>query len=131
MNRLSFGIKTAPSEFNRIIDQVLSGLEGVSSYFDDIIIHGKTKDEFQQRLINTLERLQQYNLHVNAAKCEFFKEEIAYLGYIVQNNTIKKDPRKVKAILNVPPPKNADEVRQFLGMITYYSRFIPNLSSIT
>lgn len=71
MNRLSFGIKTAPSEFNRIIDQVLSGLEGVSSYFDDIIIHGKTKDEFQQRLINTLERLQQYNLHVNAAKSVF------------------------------------------------------------
>lgn len=131
MNRLSFGIKTAPSEFNRIIDQVLSGLQGVSSYFDDIIIHGETKEECQQRLIETLERLQQYNFHINIKKCDFFKEEIAYLGYIVKNNTIKKDPRKVEAILEAPSPKNVDELRQFLGMITYYARFIPKLSMIT
>lgn len=54
INRLSFGIKTAPSDFNRIIDQVLSGLQGVSSYFDNIIIHGETKEKCQQRLINIL-----------------------------------------------------------------------------
>lgn len=53
------------------------------------------------------------------------------MGYIVKNNTIKKDPRKVEAILEAPAPENVDELRQFLGMITYYARFIPNLSTIT
>lgn len=59
---LFYGIKSAPSEFNRIIDQILSGLQGVSSYFDDIIIHGETKEECRQRLINTLEHLQHLQL---------------------------------------------------------------------
>ncbi|XP_059227060.1 uncharacterized protein K02A2.6-like isoform X2 [Stomoxys calcitrans] len=68
MNRLSFGIKTAPSEFNRIIDQILRGLEGTTSYFDDIIVHGPTKSLCEQRLIECLERLQTYNLHVNKDK---------------------------------------------------------------
>ncbi|XP_055924024.1 uncharacterized protein K02A2.6-like [Eupeodes corollae] len=84
MNRLSFGIKTAPSEFNRILDQILQGLE-----------------------------------------------EIRYLGYVIRKNEILKSPDKVQAIKDMSRPKNSDEVRAFLGMITYYSKFIPDLSTIT
>lgn len=65
MNRLSFGIKTAPSEFNRIIDQILSGLNKTLSYFDDIIVHGSTKEEYQQNLYACLQRLKKYDLHLN------------------------------------------------------------------
>ncbi|XP_058984137.1 uncharacterized protein K02A2.6-like [Musca domestica] len=68
MNRLSFGIKTAPSEFNRVLDQILQGLEGTISYFDDIIIHGATINECECRLIKCLEVLQTNQLHVNRNK---------------------------------------------------------------
>ncbi|XP_055916502.1 uncharacterized protein K02A2.6-like [Eupeodes corollae] len=131
MNRLSFGIKTAPSEFNRILDQILQGLEGTLSYFDDIIIHGATVTECKERLINCFEKLQKYDLHVNKNKCEFFKTEIRYLGYVIRKNEILKSPDKVQAIKDMSRPKNSDEVRAFLGMITYYSKFIPDLSTIT
>jgi len=66
-----------------------------------ILIHGKTKEECHQRLINTLEHSEHYNLHINLKKYEFFKEEITYLGYIIKNNTIKKDTRKIEAIRSV------------------------------
>ena len=98
MNRLSFGIKTAPSEFNRILEQILQGLEGTLSYFDDIIIHGSSLEDCKKRLINCLERLKTYNIHINREKCDFFKKEIQYLGYIVSHNQISKCPKKVEAI---------------------------------
>ncbi|XP_018376031.1 PREDICTED: uncharacterized protein LOC108769509 [Trachymyrmex cornetzi] len=93
INRLSFGIKTASSEFHRILDQILSDLDGITTYFDDIVI--------------------------------------SYLGYIIEENTISKCPNKVKAILEAPRPKNTENVKKFLGLITYYSRFIPNVSTTT
>ncbi|XP_031338193.1 uncharacterized protein K02A2.6-like [Photinus pyralis] len=67
MNRLSFGIKTAPSEFNRILDQILANLDGVMSYYDNIIVHGSTFEECKQRLIACLERLKKNDLHLNKA----------------------------------------------------------------
>jgi len=131
VNRLSFGIKTAPSEFHRILDQILTGLNGVTTYFDDIIIHGKTFSECQEHLIACLERLQKYNLHVNKSKCQFFKDKISYLGYVIQHNKISKCPNKVEAILHAPRPESVDDVKRFLGLITYYSRFIPDVSTMT
>lgn len=98
MRRLSFGIKTAPSEFHRILNQILTGLKGVLSYFDDVIIFGTNMNDCQENLINCLNRLHQYNLHVNKDKCQFFKSSISYLGYIVEHNTIKNCPEKVRAI---------------------------------
>ena len=70
MNQLSFGIKTAPAEFNQILDQILKGLSG--SYFDDIVVYGKTKEECEKYLFACLEKLRKYNLHVNMKKCTFF-----------------------------------------------------------
>ncbi|XP_018401810.1 PREDICTED: uncharacterized protein K02A2.6-like [Cyphomyrmex costatus] len=131
MNRLSFGIKTAPSEFHRILDQILSDLDGITTYFDDIVVSGSTYIECKQRLIACLERLKKYNLHLNQKKCRFFEKKISYLGYIIEENTISKCPNKVKAILEAPKPKNTEDVKIFLGLITYYSRFIPNVSTIT
>ncbi|KAI5739534.1 hypothetical protein M8J77_020390 [Diaphorina citri] len=131
MHRLSFGIKTAPSEFNRILCQILKGLVKVEAYFDDIIIHGKTIEECTNNLISCLQRLTEYDLHVNKKKCSFFLEKIDYLEHIIEFNKISKSPEKVRAIQDMPRPSNADEVRQFLGLVTYYSRFIPDFSTIS
>ncbi|XP_054275642.1 uncharacterized protein K02A2.6-like [Macrosteles quadrilineatus] len=131
MNRLSFGIKTAPSEFNRILSQILNGLNKCEAYFDDIVVHGATQAECAHNLRMCLRRLTEYDLHLNRKKCTFFETKIEYLGHLIEQNKISKSPEKIKAVMEMSRPHNADEVRRFLGMITYYSRFIPNLSTLS
>ncbi|GBN76577.1 Retrovirus-related Pol polyprotein from transposon 17.6 [Araneus ventricosus] len=131
MNRLSFGIKTALAEFNRVIDQILNGLPKTIAYFDDIVVHGKTKDQCSRNLFACLERLREYDLHWNIKKCTFFQTRIEYLGHVVENNKISRSPSKVEAIIRMQQPRNVQELRQFLGMVTYFSRFIPDVSTIT
>lgn len=131
VNRLSMGIKTAPSEFHRIMDTVLQGLNGVMTYFDDIIVHGETIAQCQENLLACFQRLQDDNLHLNKEKCVLFQTKVAYLGYLIEGRNIQKDPRKVKAIIDAPPPKDEKGVKQFLGLVTYYSKFIANVSIIT
>lgn len=106
MNRLSFGIKTAPSEFNRIIDQILSDIPYCDSYFDDIIVHGRTKEDCAKHLRACLQRLSEYDLHLNKNKCEFFAMEISYLGHIIKENKIMKCPEKIKAVSKMTQPTN-------------------------
>lgn len=131
MNRLSFGIKTAPAEFNRIIDQILRDIPKTESYFDDIVIHGESMAECRANLRACLYQLQKFDLHLNVSKCTFFEEKIEFLGHTIEYNKVQKSQSKVTAILKIPQPKSVEEVRRFLGMVTYYSRFIPNASTIT
>ncbi|UYV73223.1 K02A2.6-like [Cordylochernes scorpioides] len=131
MNRLSFGIKTAPAEFNRVIDRILQGLNKTISYFDDILVHGRSKQECRKNIFACLERLCACDLHLNKNKCFYFQTKIEYLGHVIENNKISKSPSKVKAIIDMPQPKNITNLRRFLGMITYYSRFLPDVSTIT
>ena len=131
MNRLSLGIKTAPSQFHQILGRLLAGLSGIIWYFDDIIVHGKNYDECYKNLIALLKRLQEKNLHINLSKCHFFKDKIAYLGYIIQGRNVYKDPRKISDLLQTVRPQNRRDVMQFLGLVTYYSRFVPNASTLT
>ncbi|KAI5731266.1 hypothetical protein M8J77_007169 [Diaphorina citri] len=131
MNRLSFGIKTAPSDFNRILCQILKGLQGVEAYFDDIIIHGSTREQCLQNLVACLQKLTRYNLHVNKNKCSFLSEKIEYLGHVVEFNKISKSPVKVRAIQEMTSPSNPEQVKQFMGLVTYYSRFIPDFSTMS
>lgn len=131
VNRLSFGIKTAPAEFNRIIDQILKDIPKTEYYFDDIIVHGETREECRTNLIKCLERLQKFDLHVNRKKCEFFSQKINFLGHVIEHNRIHKSPEKVEAVNSMKRPGKVDELRTFLGMVTYYSKFIPNHSTMT
>lgn len=131
VNRLSFGIKTAPSIFNQVIEQILGDLPGVSTYFDDIIVFGSTLDECYKNLCSCLERLKKNDLHLNHKKCLFFRKSITYLGFVIEHNKISKSPTKVASILNAEPPKSVDDVRKFLGLVTYYSKFIPSAATLT
>lgn len=129
MNRLSFGIKTAPAEFNRVLGQLLNDLPKVEAYFDDIICHGSDLEECTRNLVACLERLKKNDLHLNRNKCSFFKESINYLGHVVSHNQIQKCPAKVQAVSQMPRPKNVEELKRFLGLVTYYAKFIPDFSS--
>lgn len=131
VNRLGQGIKTAPSIFHSVLDQLLGNLTGVTSYFDDIVVYGTTLEECYNHLISCLKALQRNNLHLNRSKCVFFSKKITYLGYVIEYNKISKSPAKVSSILEAPRPKNIDDIRRFLGLITYYSKFIPQASTLT
>lgn len=128
--RLPFGIKTAPAIFQQAMDATLSGLEKVHAYLDDIVITGSTRQEHDDRLLGTLQRLQNNGWKLRAEKCLFAMKEIKYLGLIVNARGISADPETTSAIANMPNPTSVSEVQSFLGMINHYGKFIPQLHQI-
>lgn len=126
--RLVFGIKNAPAIFQSVMDEILKGIKMVKCYFDDVCIGGRDFDECKRNLEAVLQRFSDFSVRVNADKCRFFETEITYLGHIISNGTIKPNEEKLSALMNAPEPKNLNELQSFLGMLNYYSKFIPNLS---
>lgn len=130
VKRLYYGTKVAPSIFHQFIDQVVRDLPGTVAYFDDLLVQGDTIKSCEERLRKLLQRLREKNLHVNLKKCKFFVTEIEYLGHVISKKGLQKSSKKVVAVVNAATPKNADDLRQFLGLVNYYHRFIPNSSTI-
>ena len=129
-NRLPFGISSAPEIFQRIMENIVGDIDGVICYFDDILIHTKTEKEHKLLLDKVKSKLTEAGLELNEEKCEYFKAEINFLGHIVSQNGMRPDSSKVKAICDLQPPKNINELRRYLGMINYLGRYIPRLSTI-
>ncbi|XP_061745073.1 uncharacterized protein K02A2.6-like [Nerophis ophidion] len=125
--RLPFGITSAPALFQRAMDQILHGLPGVQCYLDDILCTGSTDQEHLDNLDAALQRLKEYGLRVRKDKCEFFQLSVEYLGHVIDARGLHTAPSKVRAIVDAPPPES---VSSFLGLLNYYGRFIPNLSSM-
>ncbi|XP_016417301.1 uncharacterized protein K02A2.6-like [Sinocyclocheilus rhinocerous] len=128
--RLPFGITSAPSLFQRAMDQVLSGLSGVQCYFDDILVTGKTEAEHLSNLDSTLQRLKEYGLRVRKDKCEFFKQSVEYLGHVIDADGLHKAPSKVRAVLEAPAAQNVSQLRSFIGLLNYNGRFINGLATL-
>ena len=128
-NTLSFGVASAPAIFQAIMDQILVNLPKVCCYLDDIIIGGSTEDECKQNLLLVLERLSQYNVKINLEKSKFLEKSVKYLGHILEYNKVRPNPEKMDAVNNAPVPKNVTQLQSYLGLINYYRRFIPNLST--
>lgn len=130
--KMPFGLHNSPATWQRLVDRVLGPeLEPqVFVYLDDIIIATKTFQDHLSVLDNVFTRLKQAGLTVNQEKCVFCREELRYLGYVINSQGLHVDPAKVEAIINYPPPKNAKEVRRFIGMTSWYRRFVPNFSTL-
>jgi Reverse transcriptase (RNA-dependent DNA polymerase)/RNase H-like domain found in reverse transcriptase/Integrase zinc binding domain len=130
--RLPFGLRNAPSIFQRALDDILREHIGVRCYvyIDDIIIFGKTETEHFKNLQKIFETLENANLKVSLDKCEFFKTEVEFLGFIVSTEGIKTNPKKIEAISDFPLPKTLKDLRSFLGLSGYYRRFIQDYSKI-
>jgi hypothetical protein len=126
------GVVNGPATFQRYMEKVLIGLVGriVWVYIDDIIVHGRTWEEFVENLYKVLERLASWGLTAKARKTKIGFKEIKVLGHIVGNGVIKPNPDKVKAIRNYPVPNSQRELRSFIGLVNYYRKFIPNLSTV-
>ena len=130
MNRLPFGITTASSIFQKHIDMLFQGMDGVVAYIDDVLVTGKNNEEHLKNLEKVIEKLAEAGLTVKKEKCEFFKDEINYLGHKISKEGLKKSDDKVKAILNAPRPTNITEVRKLAGLVNYYHKFIPNIAKM-
>ncbi|GBM92534.1 Retrovirus-related Pol polyprotein from transposon 17.6 [Araneus ventricosus] len=123
-----FGLTNAPAEFQRLMYLALGPLcnLGVLCYLDDILIPAKTWEEMIEKLIEVFERLRSANLTLKLPKCKCGKQEVEYLGFIINKNGIKPRSRKVEAISKFPQPKSIHDVRRFLGLTSFFRRFIPN-----
>ena len=130
---MPFGLSTAPSCFQRVMQEIFRNLayESLIIYLDDIIIFGKTFEEHLSNIREVLTRFRNHQIKLNPRKCSFVKQEVSYLGHIITPAGVKPDQSKVDAILNYPRPTNAKEVRQFLGLAGYYRRFIKDFSKIS
>lgn len=126
--RLPFGVSSAPSIFQRIMDSLLQGLKQVCVYLDDILITGKTKEEHLRNLEEVLKRLQQAGLRLKRKKCQFLQPSVQYLGYKIDKKGLHPTEEKVKAIKEAPRPKNVGELRSYLGLIN--GKFLKDLSTM-
>lgn len=129
--RLPFGVKVAPEIFHRTFSNIFGDIPGVKIYIDDIIIYAKSLEDHNQILETVLKRARDSGVKFNKEKSKILKSEIKYVGHIFSKDGIKPDMDKIEAIKQVPRPENKDKLRQFLGMVTYVSKFIPNLSQIS
>ena len=130
-HRLPFGITSAPEHFQRRMSDILNDLEGVVCMMDDVLVHGRTAEEHDQRLDKVLQRLQEAGLTLNEQKCHFSQSQVKFLGQVVDRDGIRPNPDKVRAIREVRPPKNVSDVRRFLGMSNHLAKFTPNLAEKT
>lgn len=124
--RMIFGLVNAPSEFQRLMYQVLGPLFLTKAvcYLDDILIPAYSWDDMLERLKLVFERLRLAKLTLKLTKCEFGKKEVQFLGFVINANGLKPGPRKIKAIEEYPEPKNIHEVKRFLGLTGFFRRFV-------
>ena len=131
-NVMPFGLCNAPSTFARLMELVLKGLHWKICliYLDDVIVMVPTFEEELERLKQVFERLAHAGLKLKPKKCFLFRKRVSYLGHVVTEESITADPGKVEQIRTWPVPESSMEVKSFLGLASYYCRFIPAFSTV-
>lgn len=131
-NRLPFGLANAPATYQRLMEECLGDLHLTYCfiYLDDLIIFSDTYEEHLLRVEKVLQRIRESNLKLSPKKCAFFMPRVKYVGHIVSADGVEPDPDKVEKVKTWPRPSTPEEVRQFLGFIGYYRKFIKDFSKI-
>ncbi|XP_064398966.1 uncharacterized protein LOC135345475 [Halichondria panicea] len=135
-NVMPFGLRNAPAVFQRLMQQVLAGLnpeEGVpfaSVYIDDILIFSQSFNDHLQHLEAVIDRVASAGLRLKPSKCKFIRQTVEYLGHVLTPMGICPNPEKVRAVQQFPRPTSVKEVRQFLGLASYYRRFVKGFADI-
>ncbi|GJS58624.1 putative nucleotidyltransferase, ribonuclease H [Tanacetum coccineum] len=129
---MSFGLTNAPAVFMDLMNRVCKPYldKFVIVFIDDILIYSKTKEDHEVHLGLVLELLRKEKLYAKFSKCEFWLQEVHFLGHVVNQNGIHVDPSKIEAVKNWKTPTTPSEIRSFLGLAGYYRRFIANFSKI-
>ena len=128
--RCPFGLAQAPAYFQRLVNEVLLGLTFTFGYLDDILVYSPDMETPLEHLRKLFMKLREADLKLKEVKCNFLKKHIQYLGHIVLGKGITPMPEKLACIKDMPPPKTSKEVKQFLGLIGYYRKFVPRFSDL-
>ena len=125
---MPFGLRNAAQSFQRFIDKVLRG--HTYAYIDDVLIASSSKEEHAEHIRAVRQRFNDHGIVINPDKCQFGASELIFFGHLVSKDGIRPLPEKVEALHNFPRPSLQRKLREFLGVINFYNRFIPNLASL-
>lgn len=129
---LPFGLKTSPAIFQRILSNIIRKhklTDFTVNYIDDILIFSKSFSEHMDHLIQLLEAIITEGFRLKFSKCTFASNTVKYLGHVIGNNSIRPLKDNLISIKNFPTPKTQKHIRQFLGKINYYNKYIPNVAT--
>ena len=126
-----FGLAQAPAYFQLLMNKVLKGLKFTMMYLDDIIIFSQDELQHLEHLEIVFSCLREADLKMKRSKCDFFKSEIHYLGHLISPEGISPLPNKLDSIKHMPVPNSTKEIKQFLGLIGYYRKFVPRFADIS
>ena len=130
MKRLPFGLKNAPSVFQRVMDKILKGINNVTAYIDDILIHTNDFESHMKTLEIVFNRLNQNGFKLKGEKCEFLKNTCIYLGLELNKNGYQPAQNNCEVINKFPEPTDIKGVKRFLGMTSFFRKFIPNFAEL-
>lgn len=126
--RMPFGLRNSAQTFQRFINEVFDGLDFVFTYVDDILVASKNEEEHFNHLHQVFERLDKYGLNIKPSKCIFGVSELEFLGYNISECGICPSKSRIETILEYDIPKTVKKLHQFLGIINYYHRYVPQLA---
>jgi hypothetical protein len=127
---MPFGMKNAPATFQRLVNDVVTGLEGCEAYMDDVII---TSDDWQphmRQIREFFDRVSKAKLTINLSKSEFVKAFVVFLGHVVGQGQVKPVEAKKESIVRFPVPTSKKKLIRFLGMAGYYRKLCQNLFEV-
>ena len=127
---MPFGLTNAPAAFMDLMNRVFQSYvdQFVVVFIDDILVYSKDRESHDTHLQVVLETLRKEQLYAKLSKCEFWKNDVSFLGHIVSKEGIRVDPKKIEVVVEWKPPRNVTEVRSFLGLAGYYRRFVKGFS---
>ena len=129
--QVPFGLAQAPAFFQHLMNKVLDNCPFAMTYLDDIIIFSDTEKEHLAHIEETFKRLEATDLKMKRSKCNFFKKHIHYLGHLISADGIRPLKDKLDTICDMPAPHNSKEVKQFLGLVGYYRKFVPRFADLS
>ena len=128
--RMPFGLRNAGQTFQRMIDQVLLDLPFVFTYLDDILVASSSPENHMHHLKEVFKRLSENSLIISLEKCVFGADQVDFLGHHISQQGYSPRKAKMDAIQSFPPPTDSKQLQQFLGMINFYRKFLPNRAAL-
>lgn len=126
--RMAFGLRNAPFDFCSLMAKIFKDIPFACHYLDDIAVISNTWEEHVNQITMVLQIIKDTGLTVKPSKCKFAQEKVQYLGHMVGQGELSPLEAKIKAILDFPQPQSKTEIRRLIGMISYYRKYLPNIS---